>query len=166
MKCSIAILYTCSIGLVIVSDHHFLLTSDILQGADRDESASVSATFTETLRCSGRSSRKFTGWRADNLEWKLFAANLAALKYTHSLNTRIDETTVIWRLLVRLPLPTGLFSSRFNSRPIISSPYCATWNKGVRLLSVLKLWSMVETSVWYENDGKTVRQIVAQTMKL
>ena len=40
----------------------------------------------------------------------------------------------------------------------MSSPYCATLNKGVRLLSILKLWSTVETSVISENDGITVRQ--------
>ena len=54
----------------------------------------------------------------------------------------------------------------FSSRPIMSSPYCATWNKGVRLLSVLGLWSIVKTSVMSENDGTTVRQTVAHTMQL
>ena len=49
---------------------------------------------------------------------------------------------------------------RFNYRPIMWSPCCATWNKGVRLLSVLKLWPIVETSVVFENDGKTVRQTI------
>ena len=55
---------------------------------------------------------------------------------------------------------------RFNSLPIISSPYCATWNKGVQLLSVLKLWSIVETSVMSENDCITVRQTVEHTIHL
>ena len=32
---------------------------------------------------------------------------------------------------------------RFNYRPIMLSPYYATWNKGVRLLSMLKLWPIV-----------------------
>ena len=55
---------------------------------------------------------------------------------------------------------------RFNSRPIMSSPYCATWNKGVWLLSVLKLWPIVEMSVVSENDGITVGQAVAHTIQL
>ena len=55
---------------------------------------------------------------------------------------------------------------RFNSRPIMSSPYCTTSNKGVRLLSVLNLWPIVETSVVSENDGTTVRQTVAHTIQL
>ena len=46
----------------------------------------------------------------------------------------------------------------------MSSPYCATWNKGVRLLSVLKLWPIVDTSVMSENDDITVRQTVAHTI--
>ena len=52
---------------------------------------------------------------------------------------------------------------RFNSRPIMSSPYCA---RRVRLLSVLKLWPIVETSVMCENNGITVRQTVAHTIQL
>ena len=48
----------------------------------------------------------------------------------------------------------------------MSSPYCVTWNKGVRLLSVLGLWPIVETSVVSENDGTTVRQTVAHTIQL
>ena len=55
---------------------------------------------------------------------------------------------------------------RFNSRPRMSSPYCATWNKWVRLLSILKLWPIAETSVMSENDGITVRQTVAHTTQL
>ena len=51
---------------------------------------------------------------------------------------------------------------RFNSRPIMSSSYC----KGVRLLSVMELWPIVETSVMSENDGTTVRQTVAHTIQL
>ena len=49
---------------------------------------------------------------------------------------------------------------------LLSSPYCATWNKGVRLLSVLELWPIVETSVVSENYGTTVRQTVAHTIHL
>ena len=60
--------------------------------------------------------------------------------------------------------PSGFL--RFNSRPIMSSPYCATSNKGVRLLSVLELWPIVETLVMSENDGTTVRQTVAHTIQL
>ena len=56
------------------------------------------------------------------------------------------------RLWVRLPLPTGQFSSIFIYRPILSSPYCATRNKGVRLLSLLKLWPITERSVMSENN--------------
>ena len=44
---------------------------------------------------------------------------------------------------------TGSFL-RLNSPPIMSSLYCAMRNK-----SVLKLWSIVETSVMSENDGIT-----------
>ena len=50
----------------------------------------------------------------------------------------------------------------FISRPIMSSPY----NKGVWLLSVLKLWPIVKTSVMSENDGITVRQTVAHPIQL
>ena len=63
----------------------------------------------------------------------------------------------------RLPLPTGQLISRFHSRPIISSQYCATCNKGVRLLSFLKLWPIIETSVISENDG-IEEQKVAHTI--
>ena len=66
---------------------------------------------------------------------------------------------LFWRLWVRLYL-------RFNSLPIMSSLYCARWNKGKRLLSVLKLWPIVETLVMSENDGTTVRQTVAHTVQL
>ena len=55
---------------------------------------------------------------------------------------------------------------RFNSPRITSSPYSATWNKGVWLLLVLKLWPIVQTSVMSENDGITVRQTVAHTVQL
>ena len=41
---------------------------------------------------------------------------------------------------------------RFNSRPIMSSPYC--------------LWLIVKTSIMSDNDGITVRQTVAHTAQL
>ena len=66
---------------------------------------------------------------------------------------------------VRLPLPIGQFSSSYNSRPIISSAYRATWNKRVRRLSVLKLWPIVQTLVMSENDGITVPQTVAHIIQ-
>ena len=55
---------------------------------------------------------------------------------------------------------------RLNSQPIMWSPYCAIWNKWVRLLSVLKLWPLVETSAMSENDGITVRQTEEPTIQL
>ena len=55
---------------------------------------------------------------------------------------------------------------RFNCRLIMLSPYCATFNKGVLLLSVLELWQIVETLVMSENDDITVRQTVAHTIHL
>ena len=47
---------------------------------------------------------------------------------------------------------------RFNYQPIIPFLYYATWNKGVRLQSVLELWLIVETLVMSENEGTTVIQ--------
>ena len=38
------------------------------------------------------------------------------------------------------------------------------WNKRVLLLSVLKLWLIVETLIMSENDGITVTQTVAHIM--
>ena len=55
---------------------------------------------------------------------------------------------------------------RFNSRSLMLYPHCVTLNKGVRHLSVLKLWPIVETSVVSENDGITVRQTVAHIIQL
>ena len=75
------------------------------------------------------------------------------------------RSQLIGRLWVRLPLPNRQFSSRFNSRPIMLFLYHATWNKGMRLLSVLKLWSIVET-ITSKNDGITVIQTVAHTIQL
>ena len=63
------------------------------------------------------------------------------------------------------PMTDGQFL-RFNYLPIMSSPYCAMRNNGVRLLSVLKLLPIVEASLMYENDGITVKQTVAHTTQL
>ena len=76
------------------------------------------------------------------------------------------RSQLFWRSWVRLPLPTGKLSLRFNSWPVMSSPNSAIWNKEVRLLPVLKLWPIAETLVISENDGRTVTQLVAHTIHL
>ena len=55
---------------------------------------------------------------------------------------------------------------RFNFQPILSSPYCVTWNKGCGFCRSSKLWLIIETLVVSENDGITVRQTVAHTIQL
>ena len=73
-----------------------------------------------------------------------------------------DIMLELFRMLcVRLPLPIRQFSSRFNSRSIISA------RREVRRCGlVLKLRSIVEMSVVSENDGITVRQTAVHTIQL
>ena len=47
-------------------------------------------------------------------------------------------------------------SSRFNSRTVLSSPYCITWNKWAIIGP--KLWPVIETSVLSANNDITVSQ--------
>ena len=53
-----------------------------------------------------------------------------------------------------------------DSRPIMSFTYCATWNKGVRQLLLLKLWPIIDTSVTSKDNDIYVRQTVAHTTSL
>ena len=52
-----------------------------------------------------------------------------------------DGSQLLGRLWVQLPYLVRQFSSRFNSRPVMSSQYCMTWNKElwILLLSLLLL---------------------------
>ena len=71
------------------------------------------------------------------------------------------SVAAVWKVVGSTPTTRSGSFLRFNSPPIMSSPYLATRNKGVLLLSVLRLWPIVETSVMSENDGITVRQTIS-----